>query len=369
MSVIELPYISPGEDIQPLIDKAFLDGSDGDVIKPPKGSTYIFNKNTHTNKRISLDTNGCKFIRHPETTDADLKAWGNMITYEINDRKDSGIVISGIEFESREGGSAVDGLLKFINTSGFTVTNCKFTKFGYFGIAVQHEDTFANGLIYNNYIGKCRGLNDFGYGGLVYGENNTWRETFNPNSRNIIVFEDNILEGCRHSLAGGGNALYMANKNLILENYLGAGLDAHEKMSDTGANRFPTRLVIWSNNTFINKKNVDGSEIIVGQDNRLLAKMAGQVRGGEAVIYGNTVTGYRDAFAVLDYTAMAKNIAPLPEYRPKVYHWENTYTAYPNTDRTSELMRNYNPEWYPEVYNKVRPGYQAEIYPHPKRLK
>lgn len=359
--------ISPGEDIQPLIKRAAEIVNDGYSIILPTGQTYVFNGNVLFTKKISIIGNGSKFIRSSTATDLQLNLWGYMIAYQINERKSSGIQITNLSFESKQGGAATDGLLKFINTEAI-VTGCSFANFGNYGITFQHYDNYSKGLIYNNHFGSCRGLNDLGYGIVVYGENLTWITTV-PALKNILCVQNNEFTGCRHAIAGGGNALYNADRNLVLENYLSHGLDAHEKMSETGFNRFPSRFVIWSNNTFINKYNVDGSEILPLQDNRKLSKSAGLVRGGEALIYGNTVIGYRDAFGVIDFTSMAKNTPPPAEYRPKVYHWDNTYKPYPNTDRTSELMRNYNPAWYPEVYNMLKPGYQPLPYPHINRLK
>lgn len=365
--VITSAQISPGQDIQPVIKQASETLSDGSSIILPTGQTYIFNGSVLFTKKISIVGNFCKFTRGQTTTDADLNKWGCMISYQINERKTSGIQITNLYFESKSGGSATDGLLKFINTEA-VVTGCTFTNFGNYGITFQHYDNYSKGLIYNNHFGPCRGLNDLGYGVVAYGENLTWIKTV-PSLKNILTIENNVFDGCRHAFAGGGNALYIADRNLILENYLSHGMDAHEKMSETGFNKFPSRFVVWSNNTLINKYNVDGSPILPGQDNRKLSKSAGLIRGGEAVVYGNVVIGYRDAFGVIDFTAMAKGTAPSLEFRPKVYHWDNTYTPYPNADRTSELMRNYNVAWYPEVYNYPKPGYNPEIYPNTNRLK
>ncbi len=373
-AVIGINVVNPGNgnDIQPNIQTALNAAVDGDTLIIPAGN-FIFNSVITTTKKISLYSTGCTLYRSEAVSDATLLGWGSMFIFNINDRASSGITVRGITFKSKvgsitpnDGGSTcADYLLKFINCTGFIVTACAFQNFGNAAIYVQHYDDLASGLIYSNTFTHCKGYDGLGlgYGVVIVGNCDGWESSPQFGTGNFIFIENNTFDGCRHAIAGAGSALYVGRYNIILNNLIGQGLDAHERMALTGLNKFAVRACEFYNNTLTNTTfkitqfanaaaraafvpynngshyaiqldtlvtyvsnglsagnwvvaslpipTRNGPAIIAGKNAQELANNSTIIRGGESLVHSNTITGYRYGVGLIDFTLVGGTTYPI----------------------------------------------------------
>ncbi len=301
---------NPGDnkDIQPAIVTAINTAIDGDTIKLPKG-TFVFNGTVTTTKLVSLMGEGINntiLYRSESTPDEDLTS-KYMFCYEGKSENPSHVIISDLTLKSKKpadmnnlnGSLTTDFGIRLSKVVDFIVTNCRFENFGYAALMIYHKDKVARGLIYNNqfyhnFKGNGLGL---GYGVCIYAENLEWVNSPNFGSNNFIFIEDNTFEYHRHSVAAGGNGLYVARHNTIKNNHVSAALDMHEARTAAagGSNHFSSRAAEAYANTIINTKYLDGTDIPTG-NNVNVSLMTGsgiQFNGGESVIYNNYVSGYK----------------------------------------------------------------------------
>ncbi len=450
-----ISVVNPGNDndIQPNLQAAINQASNGDRIILPAG-TFVFNGVITTTKKVSLYSTGCTLYRSEAVSDATLLGWGAMFIYNINDRASSGIKVQGVTFKSKipsitpnDGGSTcADYLLKFINATDFVVTNCNFYNFGNAGIFVEHYDDLARGLIYNNSFNQCKGYDGLGlgYGVVVVGNNLSWPADPLFGTNNFIFIENNSFDGCRHACSGGGSALYVARYNTITNNLIAQGLDAHERISGTGLNTYATRATEMYSNTLTNTTfkitqfanaaaraafvpynngnhyaiQLDtlvtyvstglsagnwavavlpipsplGPAIIAGKNAQELSNNSILIRGGESVVYNNTINGFRYGVGLIDFTVLGGGAYPIP-YSPgyasglalgsghtgtsaaqgdgDLWVSTNTFTPYVDVSHTSLEFLNYQTMYFTldRDYHLVsKPNYSPYTYPHPNRL-
>lgn len=407
-NTINVPNPGIGKDIQPSILSALNLAKDGDILSLPPGK-FVFNKTVTITKFVSLKGRGIAntvLYRDSLTPDNTLTSWGAMFVYNINKTIASNIVVSGITFKSKSP-SIVDGDGKslasdrgidFIGCLDFVVNRCRFEYFGNGAITIRHLDTLARGLINKNeFYRNAKGSDGLGlgYAIVIYGENKQWISKPKFGSSNFIFIEDNTFDYHRHSIAAGGCALYVARYNTITNNIVGAtasihAIDTHGarggvKGSD---NYYSSRAIEVYNNNITNTTFKDGTTITPGQSATRLVEKAIGVRGCEAVVYGNTIKGYRFG------TGIAVEATPFGTQYPLLYttgylsgvsygsthtgidslkgngdlfYYDNNFYVYTGA-YSSQDFYNYQPQYFKEdrdYHLEDKPNYVAYTYPHP----
>jgi hypothetical protein len=406
--VIQVQNPGNNKDIQPNIQIAVNKAVDGDTIKLPEGN-FIFNGTITITKLVSLKGKGLAktILYRPESTSDAALNNQSMFYFRIDKDISSNIIVRDLCFKSKipckvsgDGGSlASDVGIKFYNCVDFIVTKCRFEYFDHGAIAVAHKDNLAGGLICDNYFYKCYKLGQLGYGVVVSGENKKWISDPKFGSSNFIFVEHNYFEGCRHSIAGGGCALYVFRHNTVYDNYVSHAIDSHEARGDNSSNHFSTRAIEAYEDTIINRKFKDGTTIVPNQSAYKLFEDAIGIRGGEALIHDNYVEGYR---RVVGLFAFDKSKWPLlgttypilsqigylsginysvngannksDSGDGDVFIWGNNLKPY-DTDLDTlviGLIYNFNPDYLKENrdYHLVaKSGYKTYPYPHPLKSK
>lgn len=313
-NLIEVTNPGNYNDIQPAIAEAINKADNGDTIKLPEG-IFNFVGSITTSKQVSLmgqGTNNTVLYRSESITDQSLTS-KYMLCFDSNSDNPSHIIISGFTLKSKKpadmndlnGSTATDFGIRLSKVVDFIVTNCRFENFGYAALMIYHKDKLARGLIYNNqfyhnFKGDGQGL---GYGVCVYSENLEWVNSPGFGSNNFIFIEDNTFEFHRHSVAAGGSGLYVARYNMIKNNHVSSALDMHEARTANpgGSNHFSSRAAEAYNNTIINTKYLDGSDIPAGNnvDISLMTGSGIQYNGGESVIHDNYISGYKTGVSLI----------------------------------------------------------------------
>jgi len=413
VSAKTIQVTNPGNnnDIQPAISSAVNSAADGDLIVVPAG-TFVFNKNVVITKFISFKGAGIGktvFYRDKSVADNLLStntSWETILKFNINKDIPSNITVSGITFKSKspslvagDGGSlAADMGIQLINCVDFVIYNCRFEYFGNAAISVFHRDTIARGLICKNeFYRNAKGFDGLGlgYGVVLYGENKKWMATPKFGSANFIFIEDNTFDYHRHAIAAGGCALYVARYNTITNNIISQfstthAIDAHEARGGSlgGENYFSTRAIEAYNNTIINTTFHDGTPIVPGQSVSKLIERAIAIRGGEAVLYNNTIKGYRFGGGIDLVSIPWGSTYPIPysagylsglalgathtgtstsQGAGDVFYWGNKFTSYDNYSKSVDFY-NYQTKYFTQnrdFHLVAKPGYTPYTYPHP----
>lgn len=409
---------NPGQDkdIQPEIQKAADAASNGDRLILPSGH-FIVNKSVVVTKFISIIGQGIRsttLYRSEEVSDLVLsknREWRAIFKFILNSPVPSNIVVSGICFKSKkpsikegDGGSlAADIGIEFVECIDFIVTRCRFEGFGDAGINIIHNDSLASGVIFKNeFFHNAKGPEalGLGYGITVYGLNRVWITDPGLGSARFIFIEDNIFDYHRHSVAAGGCGLYVFRHNKVLNNVAGQGghaIDVHSaRGSSHGLNSHGTRAVEIYNNELVNTTYTDGSLISKTNNNSHLEETGINIRSGDAVVYNNTIKGYRFAVGISNYLLQDNpppsypaletpgylsglNLGPdhsgvkMPAGDGDLFCWNNKLIPLRlEYDKISSVFHNFGPQWWREGrdYHLVpKPGYRPYPYPHPLRKK
>ncbi len=408
---------NPGADadIRPNLNTALASAASGDEILLPLGTFTLSGTVQVGSKRVSVRGQGIGktvLYRSESMTDGSLKD-APMIRYLSS----SDVVVSDITFRSKKpfpdggdpgsgtGGSLASDIgLSFEQTTDFTVTRCRFEFFGNGAVSVVHDNYVARGLIYKNEFFRnfkgdvganipLIGLG-LGYGVVVYGINTEWIANPAFGTDNFIFVEDNTFDYHRHSIAAGGNALYVFRNNRVTNNRVGPytqAIDAHEaRGTGNGLNTYSTRAVEIYNNTVINTTFWDGTPIVPGHRASDLVERAIQVRGGEALIYGNTISGYRfgtgmsidpitSGYPVLSQIGYLSGVnfgdthtgTDDAHGSGDLFHWNDGFIAYVGIGGVSVGgLYNFDPARIKverDYHTVPKPNYLPYTYPHPRR--
>ncbi len=408
---------SPGadKDIQPAIQTAVNGAVNGDIIVLPAGQ-FIVNKSVVISKFISIKGQGMGqtiLYRSESTPDATLSndgSWRAILRFTINSTASSGIVVSDLTLKSKKPSLVTgDGLsvasdigIEMVRCLDFVITNCHFENFGNGGVSILHDDNLARGLIYKcEFVHNCKGYDalGLGYGVVIYGMNDSWIADPKFGSGNFIFIEDNIFDYHRHSVAGGGCALYVFRYNTVRNNVAGNtahAIDAHEARLEAGSNYYSTRAIEVYNNSIINTLFKDGTTncpngtaIVTGKSPSWLVECAIRTRGGEALIHDNYIEGYR--FGVGLVTPKLTSTYPSPYQQGyasgkkygtshtgvdtdksdgDVFIWKDSYKSYAPTNSQCVYFYNYTPDFIiaeRDYHLYAKAGYATYTYPHPLR--
>lgn len=415
MSIIKIANPGSNNDIQPLIQKAADSAINGDTIELPEGQ-FVVNKSITVKKFVSIKGQGKdKTILYrsestPDSTLSNDSAWRGIIRYVTNSLLSSGVIISDLTVRSKKPSMVNgDGLsvaadigIEMINCIDFVITRCRIENFGNGGVSIYHDDEKVSGLIHNNEFNhNCKGYTalGLGYGVVVYGANKKWIADPKFGSSNFIFIEDNTFDYHRHSIAAGGCALYVFRNNTVKNNIAGNtahAIDGHEARLEGVYNYYSTRAIEVYNNTIINTlfkdgtSNVpNGTSIVAGKSPSWLVECAIRPRGGEALIYGNYIEGYRFGIGVVNANATSSSTYPTPyqsgydsavKYGANhtgfdgdkgdgdVFIWNNDYKSYAPGNSKCVDFYNYTPtnlKLNRDYHMVPKPNYTGYTYPHP----
>lgn len=234
----------------------------------------------------------------------------------------------------------------------FKIRNNLFTHLGV-GIAVFGNPTQQRGVIYDNrfvQISRFGSPQTHGYGVEVNGDN-----IANPlvlGTEQTVFVEDNSFERIRHSIASNASSRYVFRYNTVKNGTTGSlgnghAIDAHGLEGwATGSRSYEIYNNHVSNTIATNQSGVT-------------------IRGGDGVIYNNTLLNSTHAVTIKNGGSGSNNIGcsggyPSPYQIRDAYIWNNTPAAIEN-DCTSLLQLNRDYRTF------ARPGYTAFTYPHPLR--
>jgi hypothetical protein len=407
---------SPGndKDIQPAIQTAVNGAVNGDIIVLPAGQ-FVVNKSVVITKFISIKGQGLgitTLYRSESTPDATLSndgSWRGIFRFTINSTVSSGIVISDMTLKSKkpslingDGLSVASDIgIEMVKCIDFVITRCRFENFGNGAVSVLHEDNLASGLIYKcEFVHNCKGYDalGLGYGVVVYGVNSQWIADPKFGSGNFIFVEDNMFDYHRHSIAGGGCALYVFRYNTVKNNIAGNtahAIDAHEARLEAGGNYYSSRAIEVYNNSIVNTIFRDGTTncpngtpIVAGKSPGWLVECAIRTRGGEAVIHDNYIEGYRFGVGLVTpklsaypspyqqgYLSASKYGATHTgvdgdKANGDVFVWSDTYKSYAPGNSQCVYFYNYTPDYIVaerDYHLFAKAGYTPYTYPHPLR--
>ena len=415
MSTIKITSPGNNNDIQPLIQKAADSAINGDTIELPEGQ-FVVNKSITVKKFVSIKGQGKdKTILYrsestPDNTLSNDSSWRGIIRYVTNSLISSGVIISDLTVRSKKPSLVNgDGLslaadigIEMVNCIDFVITRCKIENFGNGGVSIYHDDEKASGLIHNNEFNhNCKGYTalGLGYGVVIYGANKKWINDPKFGSSNFIFVENNTFDYHRHSIAAGGCALYVFRHNTVKNNIAGNtahAIDGHEARLEGVDNYYSTRAFEVYNNTIINTMFKDGTgnvangtSIVAGKNPSWLVECAIRPRGGEALIYGNYIEGYRFGIGVVNANATSSSTYPTPyqsgydsaiKYGANhtgfdgdkgagdVFIWGNNYKTYAVGNSQCVEFYNYTPsnlKLSRDYHMVAKPNYTGYTYPHP----
>ncbi len=316
-----------GNDIKANTITALSGLVDFDTLLVPICSCWVSHPAIDINIKIKIlaigDTSNTILYRNTTSSDANLL---NEPFFKFNgsswNMAPSGVQVKGIKFKSKEPSAddagadgkslALDQALQFDYVPWPEVTNCSFWWFGNGAIYINHRDYFAAQLIHNNYfINNAKGLTGlgYGYGVVVYGENNQWMTYVNHTDGNMVFIENNVFKMQSHAIAAGGCAKYESryNKiynNIIADNTSKHAIDGHGQQGNGGSlgsqNYFSTRLMISYYDTVINTLFFDRTAYVSNGTQSVTKPMERLVmsRGAEMIAHNTYLYGGRFGFAI-----------------------------------------------------------------------
>lgn len=387
-------YIRP--DVTAQVQAAINAANLNDTLNVGMMEGIIYNQLVVNKSIVIIGAGAGKTIweRDPNQTDAQLSA-NCMLRLNINSNTPCHVVIQGITFRSTTNPASLAadiGIVSYL-ANGFEISNCNFEYWGEAGISVLHDDSTCHG-----YIHDCSFLNNvrladpnglgLGYGIEVYGTNKRWISSPRFGTNNFIFVENNSFDTQRHAITGGGGALFIFRYNRCANNKISHIIDTHDAyLGDKYGNKLATRAVEVYNNSLSNNFFTDGTIITLGKSIYMLPENAIMIRGGEALVHHNTISGYfRFPIGIANYQTFPKP-TPFPVlgqpgyasdsiYGPNhsgidsshaagdFFWWENDITLYPSTQE----FWNYNPELFVEERDfhrgVAKPGYTPYPYPY-----
>jgi hypothetical protein len=236
----------------------------------------------------------------------------------------------------------------------FRVFNARFSNFIFSAVYVGDAPN-QRGVIYSNdFINNySAALHNLGYGVVVYG-GGAW-PALDLGSPNAVFVEDNYFSGNRHNIASNNGSVYVFRHNTVI------GQDPAKDFAMTDAHGLSSsprgsRSVEVYNNTY-------STNISSG-----LQRTAVGIRGGDGVIFNNTVALTISRAIELIPEGFACGDYPGPDQTRSLYIWNNTNTA--ANGYTSNGIDNNCPASIGlnrDYFLNPKPGYKAYTYPHPLR--
>jgi len=276
-----------------------------------------------------------------------------LIAFDCSNGKRAGL--SDMTLVGNGNGAIWDkGLALLKGCVDFTVTNTKFTKFVFaaveiVGPAQQRGVIYKNDFV-DNYNASVRNL---GYGVVVYGDG-SW-PALELGTQNAVFIEDNYMSGNRHHVASNNGSRYVFRHNTVIATDLTkdyAMVDAHGLSSSPRGSR--------SYEIYENSYTTSGTGTV---------RTAVGIRGGDGVIFGNTV-GARIARAVeLEVEGFTCGTYPGKDQIRQLHIWGNTGGAMAGYADANGLANSCPASIQAgrDYFTSAKAGYTPYAYPHPLR--
>ena len=328
-------------DVQTAVNSALASGG-GNVYIPSGNWSWGTNTISWTGNNIKLFGEGSNSTYIYTTgTGAPISATGN------NTR------ISGFHLEHANN-TGTNGVRILSNSPNFRVDNMRIEGYGSEAcIYVNGRNT--TGVIDHNYL-RPRPLDNQGYGVVVRKSTDWWPESFFPTTEiqetEAVFIEDNTFVNARHAVSATNGAYYVFRYNYVTGGFgnSSAKVDMHGVVgAATG-----TRYAEVYNNTI---------ELPHTQTSFSIGP-----RGGDGVIYNNTVNGYTWAVAFFIESGQGgdyPNDYPISHQVREYYVWNNGGTRTGEATVSSLYSSNLYIQKDRDWFNYALDGYTGYTYPHP----
>lgn len=238
--------------------------------------------------------------------------------------------------------------------SDFSVTNSKFSKFVFSAVYVGDAPKQRGVIFKNNFIDNYSPeLKNLGYGVAVYG-GGAW-PALSLGSADAVFVEDNYFSGNRHNIASNNGSVYVFRYNKV------NGTDAAKDYAMTDAHGLSSSQ--RGSRSFEIYNNTYSTSISSG-----LQRTAIGIRGGDGVIFNNTVPATVSRTVELMVEGFGCGTYPGADQSRSVYIWNNT--ANPQNGYTTNGIDNTCPASLGlnrDYFLNAKPGYTPYVYPHPLR--
>lgn len=326
-------------------------GAKSGVVRIPAG----FYKISHTISvpgGLKIIGEGCEKTVLYRSSDSSRNHRGGIMKFAPPKAEDSRTVrVSGISFIGVQDPTGSDSDWDFgvwlNNAKDFRIDHCYFEGFGFAGFKVVGR---SRGV-----VDHCAFINNFkksigtvGYGVVVYGSDD-WPEDAQLGTVEAVFVEDCLFSGNRHAIAANAGAHYVFRHNLVQHNVVTGPVDAHGP--GFGSTRGTRCIEVYEN--------------LIEEP---VHKWCGiGMRGGEGVIFNNTVKGYEYPiylFIEFDLKPEEKTHYPLKDQIQNVWIWNNMTgegPAEPLVEKSAvEFVQKDR-----DFFSTQKPGYKPFDYPHP----
>lgn len=236
----------------------------------------------------------------------------------------------------------------------FVVHDMTITHFGYAGVWIDQHNT-PRGL-----IARCNIIDNFnaaignlGYGVMIAG-NNQWPALALGTAEAVFV-ERCTLKGNRHDTAANDGTRYVTRHNEIIRTTPVADYASTDAHGNTGAGVHGTRSVEVYGNVYSSEASKT-------------ARTAIGLRGGDGVIWGNTInSGIAYAFELWLESALSSY--PVTDQIRDLWIWGNTISSfvygYADADGVKNQSGGYVQKDRDYFVGTAKPGYTPYTFPHP----
>ncbi|MGZ5817340.1 MAG: hypothetical protein ACXWJD_01210 [Burkholderiaceae bacterium] len=275
-----------------------------------------------------------------------------LVAYNCSNGKQA--ILSDMTLVGNGNGSIQDKGLGLLNgCQDFKVHDAKFSDFIFSAVYVGDAPN-QRGVIYkNNFINNfSASLMNLGYGVVVYG-GGAW-PALDLGSKNAVFVEDNYFSGNRHNIASNNGSVYVFRHNTVV------GQDPAKDFAMTDAHGLSSSS--RGSRSFEIYNNAYSTNISSG-----LQRTAIGIRGGDGVIFNNTVASTISRGVELMAEGFGCGSYPGPDQIRSVYIWSNQiqdigYTS-GGIDNTCPSSIGLNRDYF----LSAKPGYAPYTYPHPLR--
>jgi hypothetical protein len=256
----------------------------------------------------------------------------------------SGLALVGVR-DTEDTGQ--DYGLILANVPGFRIDHCYFEGFGFTGVQVEgtSNGVVDHAIFVDNYK---RGIDNLGYGVVVYGKGN-WVDELQPGGVQATFVEDSLFVGNRHAIAANAGAHYVFRYNQVLHNVEACSVDAHGM--GYGSAHGTRYVEIYHN--LIEDPVYDWCGI--------------GIRGGAGVIFENTIKGYKNPILlILEWGTPDVMKADYPAFDQvqDLYIWDNQTKGGPSKPQVDETGVGFI-EAGRDYFIEPKTGYEPYEYPHP----
>ena len=330
-------------DVQQAVDAA---GDDG-VAHLPEGC-YRVTTAVHIPPDVKLMGAGMDktiLYRDPDErpSDAILRVHGRVDA--LGGTQISGLALIGV----RDTDDTVqDYGIVLSSVSDFRIDHCYFEGFGFAGVRV--EGASSHGVVdHASFVDNYkRGIDNLGYGVVVYG-GNIWTGELEPGGAQATYVEDSLFVGNRHAIAASAGAHYVFRNNQVLHNVVACAVDAHGM--GYGSSHGTRYVEIYRN--------------VIGSPAHDWCGIG--IRGGAGVIFENTIEDYDNPILlILEWGTPNALKAEYPAFDQvqELYIWDNQITGGPSEPQVDETGVGFI-EADRDYFTTPKPGYVPYEYPHP----